>query len=76
MTHAPLSARERQVLVLLVEGLTYKQIATRLGVSIDRVKGVIWRVKDKLDAPTVYAAVAIAVRDDLLTDRAMQPPLW
>ena len=45
-----LSVREREVLVLLAEGLRYKQIADRLGISPDTVKSHASRVYRKSEA--------------------------
>jgi DNA-binding CsgD family transcriptional regulator len=45
-----LSVREREVLVLLAEGLRYKQIADRLGISLDTVKSHASRVYRKSEA--------------------------
>jgi DNA-binding CsgD family transcriptional regulator len=45
-----MSVREREVLVLLAEGLRYKQIADRLGISLDTVKSHASRVYRKSEA--------------------------
>jgi DNA-binding CsgD family transcriptional regulator len=45
-----LSVREREVLVLLAEGLRYKQIADRLGISPDTVKSHASRIYRKSEA--------------------------
>ena len=45
-----LSVREREVLSLLSEGLSYKQIAHRLGISLDTVKSHASRVYRKTEA--------------------------
>jgi DNA-binding NarL/FixJ family response regulator len=42
--------REREVLVMLAEGLRYKQIADRLGISLDTVKSHASRVYRKTEA--------------------------
>jgi DNA-binding CsgD family transcriptional regulator len=52
-----LSVREREVLVLLAEGLRYKQIADRLGISLDTVKS---------HASRVYRKTGASGRTDLL----------
>ena len=52
-----LSVREREVLVLLADGLRYKQIADRLGISLDTVKS---------HASRVYRKTGASDRTDLL----------
>ncbi len=62
----PLSAREREVLALISEGLANKQIAPRLGISEHTVKAHIAAVFAKLGAGTRAEAVVTAARRGLL----------
>ena len=62
--------RERQVLVLLAEGLTNRQIAERLVVSEHTVHRHVTNTLRKLDLPSRSAAAAHAVRAGLVH----QPP--
>ncbi|MGH2451440.1 MAG: LuxR C-terminal-related transcriptional regulator [Candidatus Limnocylindria bacterium] len=67
--HLPLSevtAREREVLRLLAEGLTNRQIAERLVVSEHTVHRHVTNILRKLDLPSRTAAAAHAVRSGLL----------
>lgn len=57
-----LTAREREVIALLAEGLSNKEIAARLGIAIDTAKFHVGRVIDKLDATGRTDAVAHAAR--------------
>jgi DNA-binding CsgD family transcriptional regulator len=57
-----LTAREREVIALLAEGLSNKEIASRLGIAIDTAKFHVGRVIDKLDATGRTDAVAHAAR--------------
>jgi len=59
---ATLTSREREVVALLAEGLSNKEIARRLGISVDTAKFHVGRVIDKLDATGRTDAVAHAAR--------------
>jgi LuxR family maltose regulon positive regulatory protein len=56
----PLSAREREVLRLLADGLSNQEIARALVVAVGTVKTHVHNVCGKLDAPTRGRAVARA----------------
>jgi DNA-binding NarL/FixJ family response regulator len=58
----PLTPRERDVIALLAECLSHKEIAGRLGISPDTAKFHVCRVIDKLDATGRTDAVAHAAR--------------
>lgn len=69
--HAPpepvrLSAREREVLALLVEGASNKLIARKLDISVHTAKFHVTAVLEKLGARNRSDAVAIALRDGLV----------
>ncbi|MET9403465.1 helix-turn-helix transcriptional regulator [Kitasatospora sp. NPDC002965] len=57
-----LTGRERQTLGLLVEGLSNKEIAARLGISVHGAKRHVTMVLAKLNCPNRTLAVAIALR--------------
>jgi LuxR family transcriptional regulator, maltose regulon positive regulatory protein len=63
---AEVTPREREVLGLLVEGLTNQQIAERLVVSEHTVHRHVTNILRKLDLPSRTAAAAHAVRSGLL----------
>jgi DNA-binding CsgD family transcriptional regulator len=67
---AGVTPREREVLVLLAEGLTNRQIAERLVVSEHTVHRHVTNTLRKLDLPSRTAAAAHAVRAGLVD----QPP--
>lgn len=62
-----LSARERQVASLLVEGASNKLIARNLGISVHTAKFHVAAVLEKLGARNRADAVAIVLRDGLVT---------
>jgi DNA-binding NarL/FixJ family response regulator len=61
-----LTPRERDVLELLVEGASNKEIARRLGISASTVKFHVRSVADKLGADGRTDAVAHALRRGLV----------
>jgi RNA polymerase sigma factor (sigma-70 family) len=63
---ADLTPREHQVLVLLADGLTNRQIAERLVVSEHTVHRHVTNLLRKLDLPSRTAAAAHAFRSGLL----------
>src|SRR6266700_5816464 len=58
---ANLTARERETLALLVEGLSNKQIARELGISIHGAKRLVANILIKLNCPTRTLAVRAAL---------------
>ena len=60
-----LTPREHQALVLLVEGLSNKQIARRLTISEHGAKRLVGNIMAKLDAPNRTCAVTRALRQGL-----------
>lgn len=55
--HPPLSPRENQILSLLSEGYRYKEVADRLTISIDTVRGHVRRIYEKLQVHSRTEAV-------------------
>ena len=66
-THALLSPREQQVLSLLSEGLSNRDVAERLGISRHTAKFHVNAILDKLGAETRTEAVVLAARSGLLS---------
>jgi two-component system nitrate/nitrite response regulator NarL len=67
-----MTSREQEVLVLLVDGLSNKQIARRLGVSVHGAKRHVANVLAKLDCPNRTLAVAKALREGLYEEYLKQ----
>jgi DNA-binding NarL/FixJ family response regulator len=63
-----LSPRQADVLVLLAQGLTDKEIAARLDLSIRTVRAHVHAAMSRLDARTRPAAIAAALRYGSITD--------
>ena len=61
-----LTAREQEVVRLLVRGWSDKEIAASLGIGHRTVSNHVATIRDKLDAPSRAAAAAVAVRDHLV----------
>jgi non-specific serine/threonine protein kinase len=61
-----LTGRERNVLRLLVDGLSDKEIAATLGISRYTASNHVASILAKLGVPSRTAAVALDVRDDLV----------
>jgi DNA-binding NarL/FixJ family response regulator len=62
---AELSPREHDVLALLANGLTDREIGEELSISVRTVSNHVGRILAKLDAPTRTAAVALALREGI-----------
>ena len=67
MDFAPGNAREREVLALMVEGLSNNQIADRLVLSVSTVKFHVSSILSKLGVESRVAAVTLAIQRHLVT---------
>jgi DNA-binding NarL/FixJ family response regulator len=63
----PLTGRESDVLLLLVDGLANKQIAARLDIGVGTVKSHVKAILEKLGAATRTEAASLAMRRGLVT---------
>jgi len=61
-----LTAREREILQLLAEGLSNGDVATKLYISQETVKSHVRHILAKLEADTRTQAVAIALREAII----------
>lgn len=68
-----LTDREREVVPLLVEGMSNKQIARRLAISPHGAKRLVGSILAKLDSPNRTFAVTRILREGLHTSRAPAP---
>ncbi|HUZ25305.1 MAG TPA: response regulator transcription factor [Streptosporangiaceae bacterium] len=66
MPHSVLTRREQQTLRLVVDGLSNKQIATRLGISEHGAKRHVASLLAKMNCPNRTHAAALALREGLL----------
>lgn len=62
-----LTEREREVLALMVEGLSNTQIASKLGVSTSTIKSHVSNVLSKLGVGSRTEAVTLALRNHIVT---------
>jgi DNA-binding NarL/FixJ family response regulator len=65
-THYQLSAKEQIILKELAQGLSYKMIADKIGVSYFTVNNHIKRIYEKLKVHSLGEAVAIAHKEKLV----------
>ena len=65
-TAAQLTSREREIVQLVAEGKTNKEVATRLGVSVKTVDAHRAKVMEKLDLHSVADLVRYAVRNKII----------
>ncbi|MBL7942940.1 MAG: response regulator transcription factor [Flavobacteriales bacterium] len=61
-----LTGREREVLTLLVDGLSYKMIADKLGIGFETVRSHIKKIYEKLHVQTMTEAVAKTLKEGLI----------
>ena len=64
-----LSGREREVLALVAEGLTNKQIAQRLRISSNTVQGYVSLALNKLGAADRHEAIVLATERGLISEQ-------
>jgi DNA-binding NarL/FixJ family response regulator len=63
---SPLSGREREVLQLIAEGETMKEIAARLGISVKTIETHRMRLMSKLDIHETAGLVRYAIRKGMI----------
>jgi DNA-binding NarL/FixJ family response regulator len=71
-----LSEREREVLQLLADGATSKEIAVVLGLKPKTVENHRARILDKLGVANAAAAVRVAVAQGLVSQMSESTPNW
>jgi DNA-binding NarL/FixJ family response regulator len=64
-----LSNREKEVLGLLVEGLSYKMIAGKLNITYDTVRAHMKKIYEKLHVASMTEAVAKAINQKLFSGK-------
>ena len=61
-----LTAREREILQLLADGMSNQDVAAKLFISQETVKSHVRHILAKLEADTRTQAVAIALREAII----------
>ncbi len=64
-----LSIREKEVLSLLVDGLSYKMIAGKLKITYDTVRAHMKKIYEKLHVASMTEAVAKAINQNLVSPK-------
>lgn len=64
-----LSMREKEVLALLVDGLSYKMIAGKLNITYDTVRAHMKKIYEKLHVASMTEAVAKAINQKLFSGK-------
>ena len=64
-----LSSREKEVLSLLVDGLSYKMIAAKLNITYDTVRAHMKKIYEKLHVASMTEAVAKAIGENLFPNK-------
>jgi DNA-binding NarL/FixJ family response regulator len=64
-----LSMREKEVLGLLVDGLSYKMIAGKLNITYDTVRAHMKKIYEKLHVTSMTEAVAKAINQNLISQK-------
>jgi len=67
MPHATLTPREREVLQLIAEGMTTKQVAAHLNLNVKTVETHRRQVMEKIGADSVASLVRYALREGITT---------
>ena len=61
MTETELSPRQREIMQCLVDGLSFKMIADKLGMQSGTAKKHAMRAREKVGAKSLYQCIAILV---------------
>ncbi|MDT3402338.1 response regulator transcription factor [Mucilaginibacter terrae] len=61
-----LSNKEKEVLLLIVNGLSYKMIAAQLNISYETVRGHVKKIYDKLHVASLTEVVAKAIKQRIV----------
>jgi DNA-binding NarL/FixJ family response regulator len=61
-----LTTREKEVLVLLTEGLSYKMVASKLEITYNTVNAHIKRIYEKLSVNSLGEAISMAIKNRIV----------
>jgi DNA-binding NarL/FixJ family response regulator len=61
-----LTAREKEVLVLLTDGLSYKMVASRLEITYNTVNAHIKKIYEKLSVNSLGEAISMAIKNRIV----------
>lgn len=61
-----LTAQEKRILQLIADGKAHKDIALCLHLKASSVTVYVDRIRDKMDVPNTYNAIATAIRQGII----------
>ncbi|HKD09587.1 MAG TPA: response regulator transcription factor [Bryobacteraceae bacterium] len=64
----PLTDREKEVLQLIVEGKTRREVAASLGISVGTVNSHLQRIQRRLQVSTTFELIRCAIREGLVAN--------
>lgn len=66
VTEENLTPQEQRILQLLADGNATKEVAKSLHLTVNTVTFYVYRIREKLDSPTTYNALATAMRQGII----------
>lgn len=65
-TDESLTPQEQRILQLFADGKPTKDVAVTMHLTVNTVKFYMFRIREKLEAPTTHNAIATALRQGII----------